>query len=106
MISEANEVAGLFLAAVALATVLAKVWRAQKSAVIKAHEAAQVVDRIAAEFVNNHGSSMKDSIDRLEAGQLDHARQMQALYQSHAELIRRVDDTYRLFAHVIAQEDR
>lgn len=103
MISAANEVAALLLALTAISAVLVKVWTAQKTAVIKAHEAAKVMDRVAAEFVNNHGSSMKDAIDRLEAGQLDHARQMQSLHQAHHELIRRVDDTYRMFAHVIAE---
>ena len=110
VLSGANEALALILAAVAIVGLLFKVWKAQKAAVIKAHEAAKVMDRVAAEFVNDHGASMKDAIDRLEAGQQDHAQQMQAtreqvteLHKSQAELIRRVDDAYRLFAHVITR---
>lgn len=103
----------LFLGSISVIIgVLIKVWRAQKAAVIKAHAAAQVMDRVAAEFQNNHGSSMKDAIDRLEAGQADQVRQMEnhrqqvaELHTAQAELIRRVDDTYRLFAQVIAPEE-
>ena len=108
VLSGANEFMALFIAAAATIGILFKVWKAQKAAVIKAHEAAQVMDRVALEFQNNHGSSMKDAIDRLEAGQVDqaeqmrrHQEQMTELHTSQVDLIRRIDDAYRLFAHVV-----
>lgn len=97
-LGHANGVAALLLAVAGLVALLLKVHRAQKAAVIRAHEAAKVIDRVAAEFVNNHGSSMKDAIDRLEAGQMDQARQLHNLHESQSLLIRRVDDAYRLLA--------
>lgn len=108
IVGSANGFFALILAAAGILTVLLNVWKAQKAAVIKAHEAAKVIDRVAAEFQNNHGSSMKDAIDRLEAGQAMQAQQLQVqqeqmvdLHKSQVDLIRRVDDTYRLFAHVV-----
>lgn len=57
MMENANSVAAFVLALAGILALLVKVWRAQKASVIRAHEAAKVIDRVAAEFVNNHGSS-------------------------------------------------
>lgn len=101
LLDGANEAAALTLAMAGVIAILLKVWKAQKAAVIKAHEAAKVMDRVASEFKNDHGSSMKDAVDRLESGQLDQARQLQVMHEAQTSLIKRVDDAYALFAHVI-----
>lgn len=106
-----NEAAVFFGSLLFIAAGVVKLWRAQQRAVIKAHEASKVMDRVAAEFQNNHGSSMKDAIDRLEVGQADQVRQMEIhrqqmadLHKAQVELIRRVDDAYRLFTHAITHQ--
>lgn len=56
-----------------------KVWQAVKRAAIKAHEAADLaaeqtalLERITRELFENGGSSLRDAVDRVEAGLADH----------------------------------
>lgn len=106
-----NEAAVFFGSLLFIAAGVVKLWRAQQRAVIKAHEASKVMDRVAAEFKKNSGKSMKDAIDRLELGLNDQMRQIELhreqvadLHKSQVELIRRVDDSYRLFAQALTHQ--
>lgn len=77
---------------------LVKLWRINTAIVMRQHESAELLERLIAEVLPNHGSSLRDAVDRVEAGQDDLRQQVAALRAEHTRTVGRVDDAYSLLA--------
>lgn len=98
MINDMNAAAVLVGSLLALAGAAWKIWRAQQAAIIRAHETAQVLDKVRAEFDKNHGSSLRDAIDRMEYSLEDLHERHARLEAAQGESTRRIDGLFELVA--------